>query len=197
MTGKTGGRNQKPETDWAKYVTAAEAAEQLGMNGRVLRRQCEQGRVPYARRRSHDQWMLPAKAVKFLMDFDAKHPRATGIAGQEAAAKQRKLAARRDPSCLALQRAWDKKHPPGSYPDRKLASLWRVTDRKADRLYRLAQFCKLLQEQAGDAAFVLSLHNMKRIAGFDAESAAIALAALVGQKIIARQASGRFRYIGG
>lgn len=196
MTGKSSGKNQKQ--DWSKYVTATEAAEQLGMNGRVLRRQCEQGRVPYARRRAHDQWMLPAKAVRFLLDFNQRHPRGTGVAGQEVAALQRKLAARRDSTCLALQRSWDKRHPPGSYPDRKLASLWRVTDRKADRLDRLAQFCKLLQEQQSDGgSFVLSLHDLKRIAGFDAESAVIALAALEGQKIIMRhKANGRIKYIG-
>ena len=44
----------------------------------------------------------------------------------------------------------------------------------------------------------MSLHDLKRIAGFDAESAAIALAALEGQKIIMRhKANGRIKYTGG
>ena len=102
---------------WQGYLDADTAADALCMNARTLRRMCEQGRVPFARRALREQWMLPQASVEFLRRFPAIVG-GKGSAHAERQRRQREQAAKLDPQCAPLQERWSASHPPGFYTQR-------------------------------------------------------------------------------
>jgi hypothetical protein len=202
--GQADGNQKDQDQDWTGYLTAAQAAERAGMSERVLRRWCEQGRVPFARRRVHNQWMLPRRALQFVKQF----PRTTGVAGQTCAGHMRTMAAMLDPACVPLQEAWAAQHPPGSYPGRRdgappthvrysdapgeLKELWSRTDEGRPLAGRVLQVCRRLGR--GGRPFMLLNTDVARVAKVSRDTARKAMESLEALGLLAR--SGVLRLVG-
>jgi hypothetical protein len=177
-------------------VQATVAAKQLKMSERVLRRWCEQGRVPHARRCDHYKWMLPPRSLDFLRKFT----RTKGRAGQQLAAKQRASAARMDRQCRELQDQWAALHPPGSYPSangqakpRPAAvsadwpGLWASVPIRVALAEKLLHACRRLHVQHRGRGFAMQPKDVAEAAKVSPKAATAAIRSLASQELLVRE----------